>query len=196
MGLAGKRVGFAVTASHCCLERALNTMAEIVNIGADVVPIISSNTGGSDSRFGRGEDWVKQAEAITGKVAVKTIPEAEPFGPQKLLDIILVLPCTGNTLAKLAHAITDSPVLMACKSQLRNGGPVVLAVTTNDGLGMNARNLGVLLASKNFFFVPFGQDNPQGKPTSIEAKFDLAIPTLEVALEGRQIQPLLVGSTH
>ncbi len=196
MDLAGKRIGFALTASHCNMERAIKTLAELVEAGADIVPIVSPNTAGHDSRFGRGEDWVKQAEAVAGKVAVRTISEAEPFGPDKLVDIMLVLPCTGNTLAKLANAITDTPVLMACKAHLRNGRPVVLAVTTNDGLGLNARNLGVLLAAKNIYFVPFGQDNPQTKPTSIESRFDLAIPTLDLALKGRQIQPLLVSYSH
>lgn len=196
MKLAGKRVGFAMTASHCSLERALTTLAEVVDSGADVVPIISANTAGINSRFGQGDDWVRRAEIITGKTAVRTISDAEPFGPQKLLDVLLVLPCTGNTLAKLANAITDTPVAMACKAHLRNGRPVVLAVTTNDGLGMNASNLGVLLASKNFYFVPFGQDNPISKPTSLEANFSLAVPALEMALEGRQIQPLLVSYIH
>lgn len=192
MTLQGKVVGFGMCASHCNLERALGALEQLVQTGAEVIPILSHNTVNTATRFGSGLDWVRRTEEITGRPVLRDIPEVEPFGPKKTLDVMAVVPCTGNTLAKLANAITETPVAMAVKATLRNGRPVVLAVTTNDGLGLNAKNLGLLLAARGFYFVPFGQDHPFTKPTSIEADFDLLIPTIEAALEGRQLQPLLI----
>ena len=193
MTLAGKVVGFAITASHCNHGRTLRALEEVLQEGARVVPIVSYNAAELDTRFGRAEDWVRQVEELAGTSAIRTIPEAEPVGPKKLLDVLAVVPCTGNTLAKLANAVIDTPVLMACKAHLRNGRPLVLAVSTNDALGLNARNLGALLAARHVFFVPFGQDNPFDKPTSLDARFDLLVPTLQAALEGFQLQPVLIA---
>ena len=194
MSLAGKRVGVAMAASHCNLQRAMDGMRTLVSEGADITPIFSHNVRMTSTRFGQPEDWLAQAEAITGKRPLTTIPEVEPFGPRIQLDCMLVMPCTGNTVAKLANAINDTPVCMAVKAQLRNSRPVVLAVTSNDLLGLNARNLGTLLATKHVFFVPFAQDNPQAKPNSLDARIEAyLVPTLEAALQGRQLQPILLG---
>lgn len=192
--LTGKRIGVAMAASHCNLARAMRQLELLVAEGADVVPVISNNVRTTETRFGKPDDWITQIERITGKHPLSTIPEVEPFGPRIQLDCLAVMPCTGNTLAKLANAINDSAVSMAAKAQMRNHRPVVLAITTNDGLGMNARNLGALLMARNIYFVPFGQDNPKGKPTSLDANIeDYLVPTILEAMEGRQIQPLLLG---
>lgn len=192
--LDGKRVGVAMSASHCNLARAIEQLKVLRSEGADLVPVLSVNVQSTVTRFGRPEEWSEQVAQICGCEPLRTIPEVEPFGPNIRLDALLVMPCTGNTLAKLANAITDTPVLMAAKAQMRNHRPVVLAVTTNDGLGMNARNLGALLVARNVFFVPFRQDNPTGKPTSIDADIEnYLVPTLIEAMQGRQIQPLLLG---
>lgn len=166
----------------------------LVDEGAEVIPVISTNVRSTETRFGTPDDWITKIEAITGRRPLSSIPEVEPFGPKVLLDCLVIMPCTGNTMAKLANAINDSPVTMAAKAQMRNHRPVVVAVTTNDGLGMNARNLGALLSSRNIFFVPFGQDNPAGKPTSIDADIEqFLLPTILEAMQGRQLQPLLLG---
>lgn len=192
--LAGKRIGVAMSASHCNLARAMKQLEILVAEGAEVVPIISSNVRTTETRFGKPDDWITQIERITGRHPLSSIPEVEPFGPKIQLDCLVVMPCTGNTLAKLANAINDTPVCMAAKAQMRNHRPVVLAVTTNDGLGMNARNLGALLGARNVYFVPFGQDNPAGKPTSIDADIEnYLVPTLLAAMAGQQLQPLLLG---
>lgn len=192
--LAGKMLGIAMSASHCNLARAMKQLEMLVSEGADVIPIISSSVRNTETRFGRPDDWITEIGRITGKHPLSSIPEVEPFGPKVQLDCLVVMPCTGNTLSKLANAINDSPVCMAAKAQMRNHRPVVLAVTTNDGLGMNARNLGALLVSRNVYFVPFGQDNPAGKPTSIDADIErFLLPTVLAAMEGRQLQPLLLG---
>jgi dipicolinate synthase subunit B len=192
--LAGRRVGVALSASHCNLARAMKQIQMLVDEGAQVVPVISANVRSTETRFGKPDDWITQIEQITGRYPLSSIPEVEPFGPKVQLDCLVVMPCTGNTLAKLANAINDTPVCMAAKAQMRNHRPVVLAVTTNDGLGMNARNLGYLLGARNVYFVPFRQDNPAGKPTSIDADIEaLLLPTVLAALEHRQLQPLLLG---
>ncbi|HYF95488.1 MAG TPA: dipicolinate synthase subunit B [Symbiobacteriaceae bacterium] len=192
--LAGRLLGVAMSASHCNLARAMKQLEVLVAEGADVIPIISTNVRTTETRFGKPDDWITEIERITGKHPLSSIPEVEPFGPKVQLDCLVVMPCTGNTLAKLANAINDTPVCMAAKAQMRNHRPVVLAVTTNDGLGMNARNLGAMLVSRNVFFVPFGQDNPAGKPTSIDADIEgFLLPTILAALDGRQLQPLLLG---
>jgi dipicolinate synthase subunit B len=193
MNLEGKRIGFALTGSHCNLEPVVPAMEELVRRGANVVPILSEAVAGSDTRFGPASHWRAEVERISGHKALGSIVEVEPIGPQRLLDALVICPCTGNTMAKIASAITDSVVTMAAKAHLRNGRPLVIAVSTNDGLGLNARNLGVLLASRHVYFVPFGQDNPDAKPNSIIADFARVAETVEAALEGKQLQPLLIG---
>ncbi len=157
-----------------------------------MTPLFSSAAAGIDSRFGTAADHLAQAAEICGHTPLTTISQAEPIGPKKLFDALIVAPCTGNTLAKLAHSIADTPVTMAVKSHLRNGRPVILAISSNDALGGGAENIGRLLARKHFYFVPFGQDDPLGKPTSMIADFPRIPQTLEAALEGKQIQPLLL----
>jgi dipicolinate synthase subunit B len=192
MLLDGIKAGFAFTGSFCTFEKTIRELEKMVAKGADVTPIISGAVDSFDTRFGRAEDWKTKMEGITGKKLMRTIVEAEPIGPKALLDVIVIAPCTGNTLGKLANGITDTTVTMACKAHLRNARPVVIAVSTNDGLGVNARNLGVLLTMKNIYFVPFGQDDPVKKSNSLVAKFELIIPTVLEALEGRQMQPVIM----
>lgn len=193
MELRSIRVGFALTGSHCNLEAVFPAIEDLVARGAEVTPILSEAVAGLDTRFGRAAEWQARISALTGREPLKTIPEAEPIGPQKLLDVLAICPCTGNTLAKLASAVTDGVVPMSAKAHLRNCRPVVIAVSTNDGLGLNAKNLGLLLAAKNVYFVPFRQDNPIAKPNSIIADFSLVRATIAEALAGRQLQPLLLG---
>ena len=193
MDVKSKRVGFALTGSHCNLEAVLPALADLTGRGAEVTPIVSESVARMDTRFGRAEDWLARLRDITGRSPLTTIPEVEPIGPERLLDVLVICPCTGNTLSKLALAVTDGVVPMAAKAHLRNGRPVVLAVSTNDGLGLNAKNLGLLLATKNIYFVPFRQDNPKTKPNSIIADFSLVSATVAEALAGRQLQPLLLG---
>lgn len=194
MGLGGKRIGLALTGSHCTLASVLRQVTRLVESGADVLPILSPSVARETTRFGTPEAWEEQLFEATGKRPLKTIPEVEPIGPQRLLDALVIAPCTGNTLAKLANGVTDGPVLMAAKAHLRNGRPLIIAVSTNDGLGMNARNLGLLLNAKDVYFVPFGQDAPYEKRNSLVAREDLLLDTIEAALEGRQLQPILVGA--
>ena len=191
MGLSNIKVGLAIGGSHCNMNRALSTMRELVDAGADLTPILSGALMRDSTRFGTPEDWWGAVSRITGKEPLTAIPEVEPFGPQRTLDVLLIAPCTGNTLAKLANAVTDSAPLMAAKAQLRNGRPVVVGLTTNDALGLNAQNLARLLVAKNIYFVPFGQDSPHTKPTSLVSHFDLCPDAVLAALEGRQLQPLL-----
>ena len=194
MRLQGVRVGFALTGSHCTLNRVLPELRRLVAEGAEVCPILSPAVETTDTRYGRAAQWAEEVTAITGRRPITSIAEAEPIGPQKLLDVLIIAPCTGNTLAKLANGITDNAVLMAAKAQLRNQRPVVLAISTNDALSANAKNLGLLLNMKNVYLVPFGQDDPYNKWASVVAKMELLLDTTLAALEGRQIQPLLVGS--
>lgn len=192
MNLRGKTIGFGLTGSHCTYEEVLPEMKRLVDEGARVIPIITYTVKSTDTRFGPAEDWQAKIRDITGEEIIDSIPAAEPFGPQKLLDVMVIAPCTGNSTSKLANALTDSPVLMAAKATMRNSRPVVVAISTNDGLGLNAANIAKLIASKNIFLVPFGQDNPEVKPNSLVAKMDLIKETCEAALEGRQLQPLLI----
>ncbi|MFY9140991.1 MAG: dipicolinate synthase subunit B [Thermacetogeniaceae bacterium] len=192
MRLQGLKVGFVLTGSHCTLAQVYKEIEKIVDEGAEVYPVLSYSVSSTDTRFGKSADWCSKLEEITKKPLIKTIVEAEPIGPGKLFDILVVAPCTGNTLAKLANGITDSPALMAIKAHLRNGLPVVIAVSTNDGLGFNAKNIALLLNTKNIYMVPFGQDKPLSKPNSLVAKVDKIIDTIIYALKGQQIQPVLV----
>ena len=192
MRLKGVRLGFALTGSHCCLNDVIPQLRTLMNEGAEILPIISNSVATTDTRFGSSEKWKREIKEITGKDAYETMVETEPIGPQKLLDVLLVAPCTGNTLAKLANGITDGPVLLSIKAQLRNQRPVVLGISTNDGLSMNAKNIGLLLNVKNLYMVPFGQDNPISKPNSLMARWDKITDTVVEALKGRQYQPVLV----
>ena len=185
------KIGFAMCGSFCTLDPVFSLMEALAHLH-DVTPIFSAAVYETDTRFGKAADHIRQAELICGKSPIHTIAQAEPIGPQKLLDALVIAPCTGNTLAKLAHSIADGPVTMAAKSHLRNGRPVVLALSTNDALGGAAENIGRLLARKNFYFVPFGQDDALGKPTSMIADFALLPAALDAALEGRQLQPILL----
>jgi len=192
MQFDGLKIGFAVTGSHCTISEVIKVMKRLVDEGADVTPIISYSVESMDTRFGKAEEWKHQFREITQREPIHTIPDAEPIGPQKMFDCVVIAPCTGNTLAKLANGITDTPVLMASKSHLRNQRPLVLAISTNDGLGLNARNLGTLLITKNIYLVPFGQDNPQVKANSLVAHMDKVPETILMACTGKQIQPVLL----
>lgn len=192
MRLAGKKVGVALTGSFCTIPEVLPEIEKLVAEGADVYPILSEKVATQNTRFGRAADIARRLEQITGKEPACTIQEVEPLGPGKVLDALVIAPCTGNTLAKLALGITDGPVLMAAKSTLRNGQPVILGISTNDALGANAKNLGVLLNTRNVYIIPFGQDAPESKPNSLVSDMGLMVDTVVGALGGRQIQPLLV----
>ena len=191
MELKNKRIGYALCGSFCTFKKSLVSLRSLVQSGADVYPIMSETAYNTDTRFGKAEDFHKEIMAITGHDIIKSIKEAEPIGPGKLFDLIIVAPCTGNTIAKIASGITDSSVTMAVKAHLRNNRPALIAVSTNDGLGAAAKNIGMLMNSKNFYFVPFGQDDSEKKENSLVAAFDMLIPAAEAALEGRQLQPLL-----
>ena len=184
-------IGFAMCGSFCTFAQVFPVM-EILSKQHKLIPIFSEISYTTDSRFGTHQDHIAKAEQICGCGVLHTVAQVEPFGPKKLLDALIIAPCTGNTLAKLAHSIADTPVTMAAKSHLRNGRPVLLAIATNDALAGAAENIGKLLGRRHFYFVPFGQDDPQKKPTSIIADFTKIPPALEAALEGRQIQPILL----
>lgn len=186
------RVGFAFCGSYCTYAKAMETLKTVAEQWEEVIPIVADSGVATDTRFGEASVWLAQMEEICGRKPLTSVKEVEPIGPKKLLDALVVCPCTGNTLGKLAHGIADTSVTMAVKSHLRNGRPVVLAVSTNDGLGTAAENIGKLLARRDIYFVPFGQDDPEGKPRSLVAGFERVPETLTAALEGRQIQPLLM----
>jgi len=192
MNWKGKKVGFALTGSHCTYDEVLPQIQRFVDAGADVIPIASHTVMNTDTRFGSSADWQKKIRDMTGNDIISTIVDAEPLGPSKLLDVLVIAPCTGNTTSKLANAITDSPVLMAAKAQMRNQRPLVLAISTNDGLGLNLANIAKLIFSKHIYFVPFGQDDPFVKPNSLVSRMDLIMETCEASLEGRQLQPVLI----
>ena len=191
MELQGKKIGVAFTGSFCTYERVFIELKNLVQEGAQVQTIFSNAVQSIDSRFGNAEDFVKEAEKITGIAPMLTIAQAEPIGPKGLLDLLVILPCTGNTIAKLANGITDSPVLMAAKAHLRNERPLLLSISTNDALGMNMKNIGLLLNAKHVYFVPFGQDNAEKKPNSMIAHTELLVPAAKAALEGKQYQPVI-----
>lgn len=184
-------IGFAVCGSFCTFAKVFPVMEQLAKEHT-VYPIFSTVSASTDSRFGKAADFLARAREICGREVITTIAEAEPIGPKKLLDVLVIAPCTGNTLAKLSNSIADTPVTMAAKSHLRNGRPVVVAVSTNDGLAGAAENIGRLLARKNYYFVPYGQDDSQKKPTSLVAHFYLISETMELAMQGVQLQPLLV----
>lgn len=193
MKLEGKKVGFAFTGSFCTFKAVIEELKKIKNEKADILPIMSYNSYNLDTKFGKAQKYIDQVKDITEKEEIiHTIQDAEPIGPKKLTDVMVIAPCSGNTIAKLANGITDTPVLMAAKSHLRNNNPVVLAISTNDGLSGSAENIGKLLNRNNYFFVPFKQDNPITKPRSLVADFKYLIPTIELALDGEQIEPILL----
>ena len=185
------RLGFAVCGSFCTFKRVLEELEKLAR-DYDITPIMSSGAAFTDTRFGKAEDLRRRITEICGKEPITTIAGAEPIGPQALLDVLVIEPCTGNTLGKLANGITDTAVTMAAKAHLRNGRPVVLAVSTNDALGASARNIGTLMNAKNIYFVPMRQDAPQGKPASVVANFAKTGAAIKAALEGKQVQPVLV----
>ncbi len=193
MKLEGKKIGFAFTGSFCTFKIVLEELKKIKKENADIIPIMSYNSYKLDTKFGTAKEFIDEIKNITGKdEIIHTIQGAEPIGPQKLTDIMVIAPCSGNTIAKLANGVTDTPVLMATKSHLRNNNPVVLAISTNDGLSGSAENIGKLLNRNNYFFVPFKQDNPITKPRSLVADFKYLIPTIESALDKEQIEPILL----
>ena len=191
MELKGKKIGVALTGSFCTFEKTFQELQKLKDMGADLYPILSNASQTISCRFGTPEMYLEKIEAITGRKPILCIEGAEPIGPSGYLDILVILPCTGNTAAKLAGGITDTPVLMAAKAHLRNNKPLVISISTNDGLGMNMKNIGLLLNAKNIYFVPFGQDDYVKKPNSLVAHVNQLQPTLEHALENKQLQPVL-----
>ena len=185
-----KRIGLALCGSYCTYDTVFSA-AEKLAERYELIPIMSDTAAETDSRFGKASEHIKKLMDITGRKVVSTIEEAEPLGPKMPMDALLIAPCTGNTMAKLAHGITDSAVTMAAKAHLRNGRPLVIAFSTNDGLSGSAENIARLLNRKNIYFVPFGQDDPLGKPNSLQADFSKLADTLEAAMDGNQLQPVL-----
>ena len=183
-------IGYAITGSFCTVSRSLEALRELARCN-DILPIISGSVLTTDTRFGKAEDTVAMLTEICGRAPITTVRDAEPLGPKIKLDAMVIAPCTGNTLAKMANGITDTAVTMAAKAHLRNGNPLIIAVSTNDGLSQSLYNLATMINKKNVYFVPFGQDDPDGKPCSLVADFGLISDTLKLALEGKQIQPLL-----
>ncbi len=191
MKLEGRTVGFALTGSFCTYSKIFPQVERLVQLGAEVIPIMSEISYTTDTRFGKAEEHIKRLEKITGKEVIASVKEAEPIGPQKLLDVLVVAPCTGNSLAKIAAGMADTSVTLAVKSHLRNRRPVVIGISTNDGLGNNAKNIGALANMKNVYLVPFGQDDWNAKENSLISHMDLIIPTVEHAMDGKQLQPVL-----
>lgn len=184
-------IGFAMCGSFCTFRKTIDVLRTLA-VQYHIIPILSDASYETDSRFGTAADFRAEIEAICGEPVFHTLPEVEPFGPKATLDLLVIAPCTGNTLGKLAGGIADSPVTFACKAHLRNGRPVVLAVSTNDGLSASAESIGKLLNRKHYYFVPFGQDSPEKKPYSLVADFTRLPETVAAALENRQIQPILL----
>ena len=189
--MKGLRVGAALCGSFCTFAQVTPQIRRLTEMGCEVYPIMSPAAYETDTRFGEAAEWRRELEAVTGRVVWHTLPDVEPIGPRKMLEVMLVAPCTGNTLAKLAAGISDTAVTMACKSHLRNGRPVVLAVSTNDALSASARNIGQLMSRRHIYFVPLKQDDPQEKPCSCAANFGLLYESIIAAHEGRQLQPML-----
>lgn len=188
-------MGFAICGSFCTHSQALVVLEELTGIYENVIPIASDISVKTDTRFGKAKDLIAEMERLCGgRKVISSIQAAEPIGPQKLLDLLVIAPCTGNTLAKLSSGVADSAVTMAAKAHLRNARPVVVAISTNDGLSTAARNIGELLCRKHYYFVPFRQDDPDGKPTSLVADLSRLAATVEAAAEGCQIQPILLGA--
>lgn len=191
MKLKGLNIGVAFTGSFCTFREAIEVLEELKKEGGNLYPILSEQSQITDTRFGKAEDFRKEIESIAGRKAFDSIETAEPIGPKGFLDLLILMPCTGNTIAKLAGAITDGPVLMAAKAHMRNEKPILISISTNDALGMNFKNIGLLMNSKHVYFVPFGQDSPVKKPNSMIARLEYLIPAAEAALDGKQLQPVI-----
>lgn len=192
MSLKGKRIGFGITGSHCTYEAVVPQVQKLIDAGAEVVPVVTFTVKNTITKFGDGRDWVKKVEEITGRKVIDSMVAAEPLGPKEPLDCMVIAPITGNSMSKFANALTDSPPLMAAKATLRNRNPIVLGVSTNDALGLNGQNLMKLMATKNIYFIPFGQDDPEKKPNSLVARMDAMLDTIEAAINGEQLQPVLI----
>lgn len=190
--LKNLKVGYAITGSFCTINQVVPVIRELVEEGCEVFPILSETVASTDTRFIKAADLINILEVVTGNKVICNIKDAEPIGPKALLDVLAVMPCTGNTLAKLANAVTDTSVTMAVKAHLRNDRPVVLGVSTNDGLGANFKNIGLLMNMKNVYFVPFKQDAPHNKKNSLMAVFDLLKPVIEMAMTKNQYQPVIM----
>lgn len=191
--LEGKRIGLGITASHCTYADVVPKIEDLRNAGATVVPIITPSVLHAATRFGTGEEWTEKIEKLAGEKVISSIQEAEPFGPTNPLDAMIIAPMTGNSISKFANAATDSAVLMAAKATLRNGSPVILGISTNDALGLNGMNVMKLLNAKNIYFIPFGQDDPIKKPTSLIADFSKMLETVHFALaHKKQLQPIFI----
>lgn len=193
MTLKDKNIGFCFTGSFCTYDTALKQMQNLVDLGANIHPIFSDRGSSYDTRFGKIEDFLKRAEEISGRKPTNSIVDTEKYGPSNLLDIVVIVPCTGNSLAKLANGITDSAVLMTAKGHIRNNKPLLLAIATNDALGANMKNIGLLMNAKNIFFVPYGQDNYKGKPNSMVSDFSLLPEAIKEALDYKQLQPVIIA---
>ena len=191
--MENKTIGFAVCGSFCTHAAAMGALEQLKARYSHLIPIVSETTSDTDTRFGTAHDLMREMERICDHRVISTIKQAEPIGPQALLDLLVIAPCTGNTLGKLAHGISDTAVTMAAKAHLRNGRPILLAPSTNDGLGASAQNIGALMARKYIYFVPFRQDDPIKKPTSLVSDFSLTVEAVAAALEGQQLQPVLLG---
>ncbi|MEH7234719.1 dipicolinate synthase subunit B [Bacillus sp. JJ1562] len=190
--LKGKRIGFGVTGSHCTYDAVLPEIIRLVDEGAEVLPVVSWTVQSTNTRFGEGAEWIERIEKVTGNKVIDSIVKAEPLGPKIPLDCMVIAPLTGNSMSKFANALTDSPVLMAAKATLRNQSPVVLGISTNDALGLNGVNLMRLMATKNIYFIPYGQDAPTKKPNSMVARMTELRDTVAAAIEGKQLQPVIV----
>nr|WP_303243936.1 dipicolinate synthase subunit B [uncultured Cellulosilyticum sp.] len=190
--LKGLNLGFAMCGSFCTFSKALILMKDLVDMGINVFPIMSTNAYATSTRFGDATDINFKIESITNKTIIHTNVDAEPLGPKSLIDALIIAPCTGNTLAKLAYSITDTPVLLAAKSLLRNGKPIIIALASNDGISGSLKNIGHLLEKKNIFFVPLGQDDVVKKPFSLVSDLTKAPETIALALEGTQKQPVFI----
>ena len=193
MSLHNKNIGIALTGSFCTFDKAFDEIEHLLAENVNVYPILSFNSQKINSRFGKAADFYDRLKQMTGKEPITTIEDAEQIGPKSMFDIMAIIPCTGNTLAKLANGITDTPVLMAAKAHIRNNKPLVISVATNDALGLNLKNIGTLLNTKDIYFVPFGQDSPDNKPKSMIAHTHLLKLTIESALEGKQLQPVVIS---
>ncbi len=192
MSLNGKRIGFGLTGSHCTYDAVFPEIEKLVNAGAEVVPVVTATVKNTTTRFGKGEDWIKRIEELTGHKVIDSIVAAEPLGPKMPVDCMVVAPITGASMSKFANALSDSPVLMAAKATLRNQKPVVLGISTNDALGLNGVNIMRLMSTKNIYFIPYGQDDPFKKPNSMVARMSMLVETVEEAILGKQIQPVIV----
>jgi len=195
MDLSNLNIGYGITGSFCTFAKTRKEVQRLTEMGANVIPIFSYQAQSCDTRFGSAKEFVDGICEITGNEGIRSMQQAEPIGPNNFLDIMVIAPCTGNSAAKLCNGITDTPVLMAAKAHMRNGKPLVIAISTNDALGINFKTVGTLMNMKNIYFVPFGQDNYKSKPNSMIAKMSLLPETIEAALKGKQIQPIVITET-